>query len=153
MVGGARGVEHGRRLEVGALGVLPLSLVGVLVAAEGLGGGEVPAAVMALEFTAVAAPAVGGVALGVCTGGGGGGEDVNFNCVGVGVGALILGGGVLDLYAEEANGRLLLGRSRADERQLGEGIHVHEVSCCLYLLHGNWKMRAKRRKWCDWCLI
>ena len=49
VVGGSGGVE------VGALGVLALSLVGVLVAAEGLGGGEVAAAVVALEFPAAAA--------------------------------------------------------------------------------------------------
>lgn len=53
---------HHSRLEMLAFGVLPLSFVGVLVAAEGLAGGEVSAAVMALESPAALA-AVFGAAL------------------------------------------------------------------------------------------
>lgn len=46
-------------VDVGSLGVLALSLVGVLVATQGLGGGEVSAAVMAFE-SPVALAVVGG---------------------------------------------------------------------------------------------
>lgn len=42
---------HGNRLEVGPLGMLALTLVRILVATQSLGGGEVTAAVMALEFS------------------------------------------------------------------------------------------------------
>ena len=42
---------HGDRVEVGPLGMLAFTLVRVLVATQSLGGGEVTAAVMALEFS------------------------------------------------------------------------------------------------------
>jgi len=52
---------HHRGLEVRAFGVLAFAFVGVLVAAEGLGGGEVAAAVVALEAAAtLAVRAIGG---------------------------------------------------------------------------------------------
>nr|GMC86151.1 hypothetical protein Iba_chr04dCG8230 [Ipomoea batatas] len=49
--GGEAAVDHGG-LEIRPFGVLPFPLVRVLVAAEGLRSGEIPAAVVALEFPA-----------------------------------------------------------------------------------------------------
>lgn len=128
------GGDEGGGVEVGPLGVLSLSLVSVLVAAEGLGGGEVPAAVMALEFPAATLPA--GVLGG--SGGGGGGFMVGFAVGGAlprvagGLGGSGGGGGG-EFDSEKADGRgggLVLGGGGgggADEGELREGVNVHEV--------------------------
>ena len=105
----------GGRVEVGAFGVLALALVGVLVAAEGLGGGEVAAAVVALEFPATAISGVSSVFRG-----------------GVGVVGGSSAATAAELDAKEADGGrrgggLFFGRRGPDEGQLGEGLHIHEV--------------------------
>ena len=66
-VGEGAAMNHGG-LEVRTFGVLAFAFVRVLVAAEGLGGGEVAAAVVALEAAAALAIRVGGAS----TGGSGG---------------------------------------------------------------------------------
>lgn len=134
-VGGGR-IGEGRRvtgageggLEVGALGVLALALVGVLMAAEGLGGGEVAATVVALELPAALLPA----------GRPGAGADI------LGVLVLVLGtavggaGGFLlvELHTKEADVPLPCW-CRSNKRELGEGVYVHVVlsSILLGLLH------------------
>ena len=109
--------RHGG-LEISPLRVLALALVGVLVSAKSLRGGEVSAAVVALELAS----------------GFGSGGDI---CV------RVLGGDfvfcnvrlVRELDAEEADSAGGRGAARAlsswrrgpDEGELGEGVHVHEV--------------------------
>lgn len=66
---GVGATVHHRRLKVRAFRVLPFAFVRVLVAAEGLRGGEVSAAVVALE-----APAA--LAAGVDDGGSGGDNNI-----------------------------------------------------------------------------
>lgn len=124
-----------------AFGVLPLSFVCVLVAAEGLASREVSAAVMALESPAALA-AIFAVALAYICGG-----------VGVLVALFffpVLRHIVVDRFrvvvgvdacpefdAEEPNALFFVDwRSRADEGQLREGFNVHEVlGFPLNLLH------------------
>lgn len=127
-VGGGR-IREGRLvacageggLEVGALGVLALALVGVLMAAEGLGGGEVAATVMALELPAALFPAAAGAeVLGIlvqtAAGRSSGGVSVG------GVGGLLL----VELHPKEAD-VLLSCWCRSNKRELGEGVDVQVV--------------------------
>lgn len=134
-VGGGR-IGEGRRmagagkggLEVGALGMLALALVGVLMAAEGLGGGEVAATVVALELPATLLSASRG------------GADADV----LGVLVLVLGaavggvGGLLlvELHSKEADVPLPCW-CRSNKRELGKGVYVHVVlsSLLLRLLH------------------
>lgn len=117
-------MHHGR-LEVLAFCVLPLSLVRVLVAPEGLGGREVPAAVVAFKSPAALASAFAAFVVAV---GDGGGVDVVLFCGGVfaGIGVVegfgVFRGGVCaEFYAKEADALLFVdGRGRADEGELRE---------------------------------
>jgi len=160
-------VDH-RWLKVRAFGVLAFPFVGVLVAAEGLGGREVPAAVVTLE-PATAFPVV------ISNGGDSSGGGIVFGSVEFEWVKVIVVGGVGncfcgirlvgwnssvvsaagEFYAEETNGWLLLDeRSRADEGQLGEGVHVHEVvdfsvwGCCCWccLVHKREIQKQRKRK-------
>jgi len=156
---GERASVHHRGLKVRAFGVLAFAFVRVLVAAEGLRGGEVSAAVVALEpATAFAV---------VISNSGSGGSSSSSSIVLVGikferVKVVVVGGGVGgcfcrvrvlrrdsrvvsagEVYAKESNGWLLLDkRGRADEGELGEGVHVHEVV--------EFSLRVC---WCGCCLV
>lgn len=118
------------RLEVGPLGVLPLALVRVLVAAEGLGGREVAAAVVALEPPdGVHSHGCGGI---------GGGGFFRRGVDGVGGGVV-----VRDVDAKKADSRSGGGGGGgvlwwwSVEWKLREGFNCHEVmsSSRLWLAH------------------
>lgn len=132
IMGGVDGYAamHHHRLQVSALRVLSLSLVGVLVAAESLGGGEVSAAVMALEFPAARVAAARLFA-----------SCLSFSAV-VFIG--MIDTAAAEFLAEKPNptapaAALLFGRKRrADEGQLRERLHAHEVvSLSLSPIHGS----------------
>lgn len=130
--------RHGR-LKISPLGVLPLALVGVLVTAQRLRGGEVAAAIVTLELAgdlrrrSAATGDIAGRVLG---------------------GSLILYdvGFVGELDAEEADaaggsgaaGALSpTGGSGANEGELGEGVDAHEVPR-LSLAHLSWSPSKPR---------
>lgn len=98
---------------MGAFGVLAFPLVGVLVSAESLGGGKDSAAVMAFELPAACLRAL---AL-----------------------SIINGAAASEFFAEKPYGAAAaLFFSRAGEGQLGERLHVHEVtSLSLIPVHGS----------------
>lgn len=126
------GGDDGRGVvEVGSLGVLPLPLVGVLVAAEGLGGGEVPAAVVALELPAALPSST-------TVGGGGGVGAAAFVVVGCGAFIRVCGGGEIDAEEADARGSGSGGCGGGfgggagggpEEGELREGVNVHEIMC------------------------
>jgi len=111
-------------VEVDSLGMLPLPLVGVLVAAEGLGGGEVPAAVVALKLPA-AFPCSTTVGVG-----GGVSTATLLVIAGCAIVRVAIRGGEVDAKEADAGGGGGGGLGGgAEEGELREGVNVHEIVC------------------------